>query len=84
MINNRKSPIQGDYIEKYLADDVAGVRKLNLTATLDAESAYKDADFVVIAAPTNVGPKYRSNVESSSKVDKRHQECEKSYVAAEC
>lgn len=53
MINNRKSPIQDNYIEKYLADDLAGVRKLNLTATLDAESAYKDADFVVIAAPTN-------------------------------
>lgn len=53
MINNRKSPIQDDYIEKYLADDVAGVCKLNLTATFDAEAAYKDADFVVIAAPTN-------------------------------
>lgn len=62
MINNRKSPIQDDYIEKYLADDVAGVRKLNLTATLDAESAYKDADFVVIAAPTNVYSTNRSNV----------------------
>lgn len=53
MINNRKSPIQDDYIEKYLADDVAGVCKLNLSATLDAKAAYKDADFVVIAAPTN-------------------------------
>lgn len=79
LINNRKSPIQDDYIEKYLAK-----KKLNLTATLDAKTAYADADFVVIAVPTNVGPKYRSNVESSSKVDKRHQECEKSYVAAEC
>ncbi len=48
MINNRKSPIQDDYIEKYLAE-----KKLNLTATLDAESAYSNADFVVIAAPTN-------------------------------
>ena len=48
LINNRKSPIQDDYIEKYLAE-----KKLDLTATLDAESAYKDADFVVIAAPTN-------------------------------
>ncbi len=48
LINNRKSPIQDDYIEKYLAE-----KELNLTATLDAESAYKDADFVVIAAPTN-------------------------------
>ena len=48
MINNRKSPIQDDYIEKYLAE-----KKLNLTATLDAKEAYSDADFVVIAAPTN-------------------------------
>ena len=48
MINNKKSPIQDDYIEKYLAE-----KELNLTATLDAESAYKDAEFVVIAAPTN-------------------------------
>jgi len=48
MINNRKSPIQDEYIEKYLAE-----KELDLTATLDAESAYKDADFVVIAAPTN-------------------------------
>ena len=51
MINNRKSPIQDDYIEKYLAE-----KKLDLTATLDAEYAYKDADFVVIAAPTNYDP----------------------------
>ena len=79
MINNRKSPIQDDYIEKYLAE-----KDLDLTATLDAKAAYSDADFVVIAAPTNVGRIYRSNVESSSKVDKRHQKCEKSYVAAEC
>lgn len=48
LINNRKSPIQDEYIEKYFAE-----KELNLTATLDAESAYKDADFVVIAAPTN-------------------------------
>ena len=48
MINNKKSPIQDDYIEKYLAE-----KELNLTATLDAEAAYTDADFVVIAAPTN-------------------------------
>ena len=47
MINNRKSPIQDDYIEKYLAE-----KELNLTATLDAKAAYSDADFVVIAAPT--------------------------------
>lgn len=48
LINNKKSPIQDDYIEKYLEE-----KNLNLTATLDAEEAYKDADFVVIAAPTN-------------------------------
>ena len=48
LINNKKSPIQDDYIEKYLAK-----KKLNLTATLDAELAYKDAEYVVIAAPTN-------------------------------
>ena len=49
LINNRKSPIQDDYIEKYLAE-----KELNLTATLDAKAAYSDVDFVVIAAPTNV------------------------------
>ena len=48
LINNKKSPIQDDYIEEYLAS-----HKLNLKATLDAEMAYKDADFVVVAAPTN-------------------------------
>ncbi|MDD7185294.1 MAG: nucleotide sugar dehydrogenase [Oscillospiraceae bacterium] len=48
LINNRKSPIQDDYIEKYLAE-----KELDLTATLDAESAYTDADFVIIATPTN-------------------------------
>lgn len=48
LINNRKSPIQDEYIEKYLAE-----KELDLTATLDAESAYSSADFVVIAAPTN-------------------------------
>lgn len=57
MINNRKSPIQDEYIEKYLSEDADGTRKLNLTATLDAEAAYKDADFVVIAAPTNYDSK---------------------------
>ena len=50
-INNRISPIQDDYIEKYLVE-----KELNLTATLDGEAAYKDADFVVIAAPTNYDP----------------------------
>ena len=50
-INNKISPIQDDYIEKYLAE-----KELDLTATLDGETAYKDADFVVIAAPTNYDP----------------------------
>lgn len=50
-INKRRSPIQDEYIEKYLAE-----KELNLTATLDGASAYKDADFVVIAAPTNYDP----------------------------
>ena len=50
-LNNRISPIQDDYIEKYLAE-----KPLNLVATLDGKSAYKDADFVVIAAPTNYDP----------------------------
>ena len=48
MVNQRKSPIQDEYIEKYLAE-----KNLDLTATLDAEMAYSAADFVVIAAPTN-------------------------------
>ena len=52
LINNRKSPIQDEYIEKYLAE-----KELKLTATLDGESAYKDADYVVIAAPTNYDSK---------------------------
>jgi UDPglucose 6-dehydrogenase len=52
MINNRKSPIQDDYIEQYLAK-----KQLDLTATLDAEFAYKNADFVIIAAPTNYDSK---------------------------
>jgi UDPglucose 6-dehydrogenase len=51
-INNRISPIQDEYIEKYFKE-----KKLNLVATLDAKSAYKDAEFVVIAAPTNYDPK---------------------------
>ena len=50
-LNNKISPIQDDYIEKYLAE-----KPLNLTATLDGKAAYKDADFVVIAAPTNYDP----------------------------
>ena len=52
MLNSKKSPIQDDYIEKYLAE-----KELDLTATLDGEAAYKDADFVVIAAPTNYDSK---------------------------
>ena len=52
LINQRKSPIQDDYIEKYLAE-----KELNLVATLDAEAAYKDAEFVIIAAPTNYDSK---------------------------
>lgn len=52
LINNKKSPIQDDYIEKYLSE-----KDLNLTATLDAKEAYSDADFVVIAAPTNYDSK---------------------------
>lgn len=52
MINNKKSPIQDEYIEKYLSE-----KELDLTATLDGESAYKDADYVIIAAPTNYDSK---------------------------
>ena len=52
LINQKKSPVQDEYIEKYLSE-----KKLHLTATLDAKSAYKDADFVVIAAPTNYDSK---------------------------
>ena len=52
MINRRQSPIQDEYIEKYFAE-----KELDLTATLDAENAYRDAEFVVIAAPTNYDPK---------------------------
>ena len=55
-INNRISPIQDEYIEKFLDEARNGKRKLDLTATLDGESAYRDADFVVIAAPTNYDP----------------------------
>ena len=51
-INRRQSPIQDEYIEKYLAE-----KPLDLTATLDAESAYRDAEFVIIAAPTNYDSK---------------------------
>ena len=59
LINNKKSPIQDEYIEKYLAE-----KELDLTATLDAKEAYSDADFVVIAAPTNVYSTNRIDVTS--------------------
>ena len=62
MINNRKSPIQDDYIEKYLAE-----KNLDLTATLDAKAAYSDADFVVIAALTNVYSTNRIDVATSKR-----------------
>lgn len=63
MIHNRKSLIQDDYVEKYLAE-----KELNLTATLDAKTAYADADFVVIAAPTNVYSTNRIDVASLKRV----------------
>ena len=63
LINNKKSPIQDEYIEKYLAE-----KELNLTATLDAKEAYSDADFVVIAAPTNVYSTNRIDVASSKRI----------------
>ena len=62
LINNRKSPIQDEYIEKYLAE-----KKLDLTATLDAKLAYSNADFVVIAAPTNVYSTNRIDVATSKR-----------------
>lgn len=60
LINNRKSPIQDEYIEKYLTE-----KELDLTATLDAKEAYSDADFVVIAAPTNYDSK-KNNFDTSA------------------
>ena len=62
LINNKKSPIQDEYIEKYLAE-----KELDLTATLDAKEAYSDADFFVIAAPTNVYSTNRIDVASSKR-----------------
>ena len=62
LINSKKSPIQDEYIEKYLAE-----KELDLTATLDAKEAYSDADFVVIAAPTNVYSTNRIDVASSKR-----------------
>lgn len=60
LINNKKSPIQDDYIEKYLAK-----KELDLTATLDAEEAYKNAEYVIIAAPTNYDSK-KNNFDTSA------------------
>ena len=57
MINQRKSPIQDEYIEKYMAEDLAGERKLNLQATLDAKKAYQEAQFIIVATPTNYDAK---------------------------
>ena len=62
MINNRKSPIQDEYIEKYLAE-----KELDLTATLDAKEAYSNADFIVIVAPTNVYSTNHIDVTSSKR-----------------
>ena len=62
LINNRKSPIQDDYVEKYLAE-----KELNLTATLQAEAGIRDGDFVVIAAPTNVYSTNRIDVATSKR-----------------
>ena len=67
LINNKKSPIQDEYIEKYLAE-----KELDLTATLDAKEAYSDADFVVIAAPTNVYSTNRIDVASSKRACSVH------------
>ena len=55
-LNNYISPIQDEYIEDYLAEAKAGTRKLDMTATLDGEAAYRDAEFVIIATPTNYDP----------------------------
>lgn len=57
MLNQLRSPIQDEYIEKYLSEAAGGERKLNLKATLDGEAAYSDADFIIVAAPTNYDPK---------------------------
>lgn len=79
LINQRKSPIQDDYIEKYLAE-----KELYLTATLDGKTAYQDADFVVIAAPTNYDPVKNyfdtSHVEEVIElVEKRESSCHYGY-----
>ena len=79
LINNKKSPIQDDYIEKYLAE-----KELDLTATLDAKEAYSDADFVVIAAPTNYDSKKNffdtSAVEAVIKLVIEYASVENNYI----
>lgn len=67
MVNQRKSPIQDEYIEKYLAE-----KELGLTATLDAEMAYSVADFVLIAAPTNVYSTNHIDVATSKRAGFAH------------
>ncbi|MCE2104788.1 UDP-glucose 6-dehydrogenase [Streptococcus thermophilus] len=62
LINNKKSPIQDEYMKKYLAE-----KELDLTATLDAKEAYSNSDFVVITAPTNVYSKNHIDVETSKR-----------------
>ena len=56
-LNNYESPIRDEYIEKFLKEAKKGTRKLSLKATTDAAEAYKDADFVIVAAPTNYDPR---------------------------
>lgn len=75
LINNKKSPIQDEYIEKYLAE-----KELDLTATLDAKEAYSDADFVVIAAPTNYDSKKNFFDSLSERLGRQAREkCERDY-----
>ena len=79
MINRRQSPIQDDYIEKFFAE-----KELNLVATLDAESAYRDAEFVVIAAPTNYdSQKNKKNDPDRIEVKKYCKFCKKHTVHKE-
>ena len=79
MINNRLSPVQDEYIEKYFAE-----KELNLTATLDAAAAYKDADFVIIAAPTNYdSQKNKKNDPDRIEVKKYCKFCKKHTVHKE-
>ncbi|MBQ3458195.1 MAG: UDP-glucose 6-dehydrogenase, partial [Synergistaceae bacterium] len=60
MLNDWQSPIKDEYIEKYMTEAKEGTRTLHLTATTDGDSAYADADFIIIAAPTNYDPKLSS------------------------